>query len=60
VLNATMNRHGERNGLAYLGLEVRQDLIDNAEGVAAWAARIKPIITACLDQLAASGEAKRL
>lgn len=27
LLNATMNRHAENNGIAYLGLEVRQDLI---------------------------------
>ena len=31
-----MNRHGEANGIAYLGLEVRQDLIGDAAGVARW------------------------
>jgi predicted N-formylglutamate amidohydrolase len=45
VLNATMNRHGEENGLAYLGLEVRQDLIGDESGVARWCARLAPIIT---------------
>ncbi len=44
TLNATMNRHGEANGIAYLGLEVRQDLIDSDEGVERWAARLRPII----------------
>lgn len=44
ILNATMNAHGEANVIAYLGLEVRQDLIDNAEGVARWADRLAPII----------------
>ncbi len=44
LLNASMNRHGEANGIAYLGLEVRQDLIDSEEGVARWAARLGPII----------------
>jgi predicted N-formylglutamate amidohydrolase len=30
-LNATMNRHAEANGIAYLGIEMRQDLVtDNA------------------------------
>jgi predicted N-formylglutamate amidohydrolase len=44
LLNASMNRHAETNGLAYLGLEVRQDLIDTDAGVARWAARLGPII----------------
>lgn len=44
VLNATMNRHGEARGLPYLGIEVRQDLIGDAEGVAAWCARLAPVI----------------
>lgn len=44
LLNATMNRHGEANGIPYLGLEVRQDLIGTADGVAHWAARLAPVI----------------
>lgn len=44
ILNATMNRHGEANGIAYLGIEVRQDLIGDAAGVARWAARLAPVI----------------
>lgn len=44
VLNATMNRHAESNAIPYLGLEVRQDLIGNAEGVACWAERLAPVI----------------
>lgn len=52
VLNATMNSHGEGNGIAYLGLEVRQDLIDHDEGVAHWAAVLKPVIVAVRDSLA--------
>lgn len=44
VLNATMNRHGEDNGIAYLGIEVRQDLIADAKGVARWADRLRPVI----------------
>jgi predicted N-formylglutamate amidohydrolase len=46
VLNATMNRHGEGNGIPYLGLEVRQDLIGDEPGVAAWCERLAPIIAA--------------
>jgi len=52
VLNATMNRHGEGNGIAYLGIEVRQDLISDAEKVAAWAERLAPVIRAVRDGLA--------
>jgi predicted N-formylglutamate amidohydrolase len=51
LLNATMNRHGEANRIAYLGIEMRQDLIADAAGVAAWAARLAPIIAATLGRL---------
>lgn len=51
VLNATMNRHGETNHIAYLGLEVRQDLIGDAAGVARWAAILAPVITETRDRL---------
>lgn len=44
LLNATMNAHGEANGIAYLGIEVRQDLIGDDAGVAAWARILAPII----------------
>lgn len=54
VLNATMNRHGEANGIAYLGIEVRQDLIADEDGVACWAARLASIIRAVRDGLAAA------
>jgi predicted N-formylglutamate amidohydrolase len=52
LLNATMNRHGEANGLPYLGLEVRQDLINSDEGVEHWAARLLPIIAEVCDRVA--------
>ncbi|CAN5365546.1 N-formylglutamate amidohydrolase [soil metagenome] len=32
LLNATMNRHAEAHGRHYLGVEIRQDLIADAEG----------------------------
>jgi predicted N-formylglutamate amidohydrolase len=44
VLNATMNAHAEANGIPYLGLEVRQDLIGDDAGVARWAERLAPVI----------------
>jgi len=51
VLNATMNRHGEDNRIAYLGIEVRQDLISDADGLALWGQRLAPIIWSVRDGL---------
>ncbi|TVV70385.1 N-formylglutamate amidohydrolase [Sphingomonas solaris] len=51
VLNATMNTHAEGNGIAYLGLEVRQDLIGDDAGVAEWAAILAPVIATVRDRL---------
>ncbi|MFN5759012.1 MAG: N-formylglutamate amidohydrolase, partial [Sphingomonadaceae bacterium] len=45
LLNATMNRHGEANGIAYLGLEMRQDQIMTAQDVTRWAGILAPVIT---------------
>ena len=47
LLNATMNLHGEENGIAYLGIEMRQDLIGTAAGVARWADVLSPVLLAC-------------
>ncbi|MFN3371211.1 MAG: N-formylglutamate amidohydrolase [Sphingomonadaceae bacterium] len=44
VLNYTMDRHAEANGLVYLGFEIRQDLIGEAAGVARWAAIVADTI----------------
>jgi predicted N-formylglutamate amidohydrolase len=49
VLNATMNAHAEAAGLPYLGIEVRQDLIGDADGVERWAGRLEPVIGATWD-----------
>ena len=43
LLNATMNRHAEADGRPYLGVEIRQDLICDAEGQAQWAERLARI-----------------
>ncbi len=53
-LNATMNRHGEANGIAYLGLEVRQDLIVDSAGVAHWSALLAPVIAECATRMTAA------
>jgi predicted N-formylglutamate amidohydrolase len=52
LLNATMNRHGEGTGTAYLGIEMRQDLIAEAAGVAKWADILVPVIEECRYSLA--------
>jgi predicted N-formylglutamate amidohydrolase len=52
LLNATMNTHAEGNGIAYLGLEVRQDLISDAAGVAHWGGLLAPIIARTAESLA--------
>lgn len=40
-LNATMDRHAEANGILYIGVEIRQDLIGDAAGQAQWADRME-------------------
>ena len=52
ALNATMNRHGEGNRIPYLGIEVRQDLISDAAGVATWSERLAPIVRKVHDGVA--------
>lgn len=51
VLNATLNRHGEGRGIPSISLEVRNDLIADAAGVAHWAAIIAPVLRALRDAL---------
>lgn len=43
MLNATMNRHAEAERRPYLGIEVRQDQIDDETGQTAWAERLTRI-----------------
>ncbi len=44
--------HGERRGLPHVELEIRQDLIAEAAGQRAWAARLARLLPAALEQLA--------
>ena len=46
----TMYRHGTRRGLVHAILEIRQDLIGDAAGVAAWADRLEPILREATDR----------
>ncbi len=52
LLNATVNRHAEGNGIAYLNFEVRQDLVSDAAGVAHWAEILAPVIERTAEILA--------
>ena len=40
LLNATMNRHAEANGIAYIGIEMRQDLARDEAGQTLFAERL--------------------
>jgi predicted N-formylglutamate amidohydrolase len=40
LLNATMNRHAEANAVPYVGIEMRQDLVDDAAVQALFAERL--------------------
>lgn len=55
ALNATLNRHGERNGIACVSIEVRNDLIEDAAGVAHWADLLAPVIEKARNSLAFGG-----
>ncbi|WP_311269836.1 N-formylglutamate amidohydrolase [Sphingobium sp. WCS2017Hpa-17] len=52
LLNATMNRHAEANGIPYLGVEMRQDLVGDAAGQARFASILGPVALACRSALA--------
>lgn len=52
LLNATMNRHAEANGIAYLGIEMRQDLVGDAAGQKRFADIVGPIVLECRSRLA--------
>ncbi|HEY6721941.1 MAG TPA: N-formylglutamate amidohydrolase, partial [Burkholderiales bacterium] len=45
--------HGEQRKLLHAGLEIRQDLIADAEGQIAWAARLAPLLEQALAKLPA-------
>ena len=52
ILNATMNRHGEANDIAYLNIEMRQDIVGTAEGQQRFADILAPIVEQCRATLA--------
>ena len=51
-LNATMDRHAEANGIPYLTVEVRQDLVARKSHQAVWADRIAQVAQQVVNALA--------
>lgn len=52
VLNMTLNRHGEGNGIPSASIEIRNDGISDAAGVARWAAILSEILPALRNRVA--------
>jgi predicted N-formylglutamate amidohydrolase len=55
TLNATLNRHGEANGIASLAIEIRNDLIRDEAGVPRWSDILAPILESIRNSLASQG-----
>ena len=51
-LNATMNRHAEANDIPYVGIEIRQDLIEDAQGQERFAAILAEMAQYVAEKLA--------
>ena len=51
----TIPVHGEGRGLPHVELEIRQDLIANADGQKAWAGRLSRLLPQAYDRLLAQG-----
>lgn len=52
LLNATMNRHAETHDIAYVGVEIRQDLIESAAGQERFAAILAEMAQYVAERLA--------
>jgi len=57
LLNATLNRHGEANGIPSIAIEVRHDLIRDAAGVQRWTDIIAQLADHLRNHLAQPGSA---
>jgi predicted N-formylglutamate amidohydrolase len=47
----TLTTHGEQRGIPHVGIEIRQDLIGDAAGQEAWAARLAPLLVRAAQRL---------
>ena len=50
-VNGTLNKHARTRNLSHVLIEVRQDLIADADGVAEWADRLTPILQELQDEV---------
>lgn len=57
LLNATLNRHGEGQGIASVSIELRNDEIDTEAGAAVWADRLAPVLRQVLRAVAPAASA---
>ena len=55
LLNATMNRHAEANEIPYVGVEIRQDLIETSAGQERFAAILAEMAQYVAERLASEG-----
>jgi predicted N-formylglutamate amidohydrolase len=55
LLNATLNRHGEANGIPSIAIEIRNDLIADTAGVTRWSDIVAPILESIRNSLARKG-----
>lgn len=55
LLNMTLNRHGEANGIACVSLEIRNDAIDSPDGVAHWVDLLAEIVPELRNRVASKG-----
>lgn len=55
LLNATLNRHAEGQGIPSIAIEVRNDLIRDAAGVAAWTRTLADLTNSLRNSLARNG-----
>jgi predicted N-formylglutamate amidohydrolase len=55
LLNATMNRHAEANDIPYVGIEIRQDLVETTAGQERFAAILGEMAQYVVEKLASDG-----
>ncbi|WP_066716633.1 N-formylglutamate amidohydrolase [Sphingomonas pituitosa] len=55
LLNATLNRHAEAQGIPSIAIEIRNDLIRDATGVARWSAQLHALVLFLRNTLARKG-----
>jgi predicted N-formylglutamate amidohydrolase len=55
LLNATLNRHAEANGIPSVAIEIRNDLIRDAAGVEQWSQTLARLANSLRNSLAQNG-----